>query len=59
MPNIGDSAISADRIGDLAAQHRVATATADIDNYGLNLSRAEERWIVGLGDNIRRLAGVS
>ncbi len=44
--------IRAETFDDLVAQHRVAT------HYGgLNLSQAEERWIVGLGDTIRRLAG--
>ncbi len=46
--------IRAETFDDLVAQHRVAT------HYGgLNLSQAEERWIVGLGDTIRRLAGAS
>lgn len=41
--------------GDVLAQQRVATYWAEPGGGGGNLSFAEERWIVGLSDTIRRL----
>src|SRR3546814_9245657 len=45
--------------GDLIAQHEALLAgNAGYDEGGLGLSLAEEQWIIGLGDTIRRLAGI-
>ena len=48
-------AARAETWGDVIAQHRVITHY----QTPLSLGIVEERWIVGLGDSIRRLAGAS
>ncbi len=51
--------IRAETFDDLVAQHRVIMHYYNLDGTGLNMGDAEERWVIGLGDSIRRLAGVS
>ncbi len=51
--------IRAETFGDVLAQHHVIMHYYNLDGAGLDMGDAEERWVIGLGDSIRRLAGVS